>query len=516
MSPEVSHATTTDTGPEPDLRGILERAGRSASKYLPVRVIPALTSLLTVPIFTNAIGPAEYGDFYLVMSAMALLAHLAITWIQHSTVRYYWIHERAGTMDRYTASTLWAAIGSLCGFSLAAGVVTWLLRGSIAPGLLKLIPIAIASFLANRLALALLEVLKAGNHAGAFAKLSLVSTLVGTTASIFLVVTMDLGAWGIIFGNLVGFAAILPSSFRAVGKIGSLSPRHFTKDVIDSYAKYGFPLAAASISYWLLVLSDRYIIAIVRGSAEAGLYSVAYGLGDKLMQMFVLPLTMTMVPLLVEIYEKRGQGIAENVQTRFTRYFALIGMPLLLGLFAVSGDFLSVFTAPEYREAATVLPLVATAAFLYGMTEIAGVGIALHKRTKVTMTNTAIVAAFNIALNFILVARWGYIAAAYTTVASYILLLILTSWRSRAFMAWRLPWGDLLRILMSSITMFAAVWLVAAVTEAGVLALILEFLTGVVVFLAASHLIKATRPQETAFLVELARSAIRKVVPGSR
>ena len=506
MSTEYTPTPEAQDSPESNLHHILERAGRSASKYLPVRVIPALTSLLTVPIFTHAIGPAEYGDFYLVISALAFLAHLSITWIQHSAVRFYWVHESENDMDRYTTSTLWSALGALIGLSLAAGVITWLLKDVISPGILELIPIAIGSFFANRLALALLEVLKAGNHAGRFARLSLTSTLVGTATSIFLVAAMDLGAWGIIAGNFVGFAVTIPASLLAVRRIGSISPRAFDSSVVRTYAHYGLPLAAAGISYWLLVLSDRYIIAFARGSAEAGLYSVAYGLGEKLMQMIVLPLTMTMVPLLVEAYEKNGQAIAERVQTSFTRYFALIGFPLLLGLFATSEDFLTVFTAPEYRDAATVLPLISTAALLYGLTEIAGVGIALHKRTRITMTNTAVVAACNIGLNLILVPKWGYMAAAYTTVASYILLIMLTWIRSRPFMKWTLPWNDLLRIFAASSIMFILVGMVASNTEAGFVALLLEFVVGVTSYVLAAHLLRAIRPQEVGFLFDLGKT----------
>jgi O-antigen/teichoic acid export membrane protein len=497
-----------------DLKRILERAGRSAGAYLPVRFVPALTSLLTVPIFTRAIGPAEYGDFYLVVSATALLAHLAVTWITHSTVRYYWVYARQDRMGTMLSSTVWTALASLLLIAAASwGVVA--LAGDLVPdGITRLVPIALVSFLFNRFVVVLLEVLKAGNHARRYAAVSVTSTVVGTAVSIWLVVVTDLGALGIIAGNAVGFAIVTPWALRDVGKLGSLAPRLFESRVFKEYAGYGFPLAFASLSYWLLVLSDRYVIGVLRGSAEAGLYSVAYGLGEKLMQMFVLPLTMTMVPLLVEAFEKHGQGNAEAVQREFTRFYALVTVPLMVGLAVVSRDFMEVFTDSAYWEATAVLPIVAAGSFLYGLTEVAGIGIALHKRTMITMSNTFIAAAANIGANLVLVGRFGYMAAAYTTVGAYVLLIVLTWTRSRRYMRWSVPTRRLVPVFVAAGVMGAAVFGSTLVLPSGVLALLVEVVLGIVVFLIAGRLLGAVTAGESAFLVELVRRIVRAAGKG--
>lgn len=498
----------TDGAPPIQLRQALERAGRNASVYLPVRFLPALTSLVTVPVFTRLIGPAEYGDLYLVLAASALLSHLTITWLSQSAVRFYWVSHREDQMSRYTSSTLWAAIGSLTLSSAAILLLAWLLTAEIPDGIRALLPIAVVSFFINRLVVVLLEVLKAGSRARDFAGISVLSTLAGTAISLLLVWRFEMGAWGILAGNAGGFALALPWALVKVGSLGSLAPRACSRDLLRQYLTYGMPMMVAGLSYWLLVLSDRYIIGAFRGSFETGLYSVTYGLGEKLLQLITLPLTMTMVPLMMESFEKHGQAMAARMQTSFTRYYMLATLPLLTGIAALKTDFLELFTDSAYWAAAPVLPLVAAGTLLYGLSEIGNVGIALHKRSTVSMANTAIAAGLNIAFNIVLVPRYGFMAAAYTTIGAYAVLLGLTWLRARAYMQWRIPWLSLARIVASSAGMYFVVLLTRSLAEAPALRLLLGFAAGVVSYALLATVTSAVTRREWTYVLSTARDLL--------
>ena len=73
------------------LTKILKGAGKDALIYFPVRFLPALTSLVTVPVFTRMIGAEDYGYFYLVSSASSFAATIATAWLTPAVVRYYWM-----------------------------------------------------------------------------------------------------------------------------------------------------------------------------------------------------------------------------------------------------------------------------------------------------------------------------------------------------------------------------------------------------------------------------------------
>jgi len=107
-----------------------------------------------------------------------------------------------------------------------------------------------------------------------------------------------------------------------------------------------------------------------------------------------------------------------------------------------------------------VLPLVAAGSMLSSFAQIAGTGLGLHKKTKLIMANTLTAAASNLVLNLVLVPRFGYMAAAVNTIASYAILLGLTTFQSRRYMKFIIPWRQLLRIAAASLGMGGAVLLV--------------------------------------------------------
>ncbi len=493
------------------LKKILRGAGSDAIKYFPVRFVPALTSLITVPVFTRAIATADYGDFFLVQSATSLLATLGAAWLATSAMRFYWPAEKEGRLDEYTATTLWASVSSLAIVAMTAGVAVWLARAYLPAGVVRLAPIGLAALVINQLVTVHLQELRAANKAAAFSLLSVSVTLLTTAIAVFLVVVPRWGAQGILAGAVLGNAIVLPLALSRIRHEGSLSPRHVRRSLLREYAHYGFPMIATAVSSWALVLADRYVIGALRSSAEVGLYSVAYGLGDKIMQLLIMPLMMTMGPVVIQTFEKEGQHLAEKVQTQFTRYYAMATFPLLFGLVAVARDFMNVFTGEAYRAAYPVLPIVAAGVTAYGLTQIAGQGVALHKRTTIIMGNTLIAAAFNVGANLALVPRFGYMAAAYDTLASYILLLALTWYRSRPYMAWKLPWLDLAKALAAALGMWTLLHFAFPGAGHSPWLLVAQAASGLGAYAILLLLFGGLRADEREWVLEVASKAVRKL-----
>jgi O-antigen/teichoic acid export membrane protein len=487
----------------PVLKKILKSAGTDAFKYFPVRLVPALTSLITVPVFTRLISRADYGDFYLVSSTTSLAAALITSWLTSSIVRFYWAEEKEGRLDEYVATVVWSSLAALfigCAF-LGAGVL--LLGDWLSPGVLKLLPIGIAGLAFGQFVTVLQQVLRASNRASKFAVLSVTSAILATILSVYFVVVPRWGAYGILAGVALGNVVLVPLALHYMRAEGSISPRHFSPATARQFATYGVPMIPAAVSSWVLILSDRYIIGLSQSASQVGLYGTAYSLGDKIMNLITLPLLMAIGPVMVHTFEKQGQKLAEQVQTQLTRYYAMATVPLAFGLAVLAKPFMQVFTGPAYRSAYRVLPVVAFGVLLYGMSQIASNGLAMHKKTVIMMQNTAMAAVFQVCMNLWLVPKFGYPAAAWNTLASYLLLLVFSWFRSRKYMEWRLPWADMFRILaaagaMAIVLYGGSVWL-----QASVWLLAVEAVVGIAVYSIALRVLRGLRPDEIEFFGEL-------------
>jgi O-antigen/teichoic acid export membrane protein len=62
------------------------------------------------------------------------------------------------------------------------------------------------------------------------------------------------------------------------------------------------------------------------------------------------------------------------------------------------------------------------------------------ERVGVVLATALGAAVFNMGANLLLVPRFGYIAAAWTTVAAFALYALLTSWAGREILQWRIRW----------------------------------------------------------------------------
>lgn len=490
------------------LQRILKNAGRDALLYFPVKLIPALTSLVTVPLFTRMIAPADYGYFYTITATTSLVLAFTQGWITSSAVRYFWIARREHASDAYTATTLWLALAMLTLGSLVVGGAVWLARPLMDPGLARLVPMGIAAYWTSGLFAVLLQVLRAANRARPYAILSTAMTLITTGIAVWLVWQHDTGSIGILIGSVVGYAVLIPFGIRQMGREGSLAPGHTSRDYIREFFSYGMPLTIAGMSGWALVLADRYVLLAFRTASEVGVYSVAYGLGDKIMQLLIAPMLMTIGPMLIQTYEQHGQELAEQTQTQFTRYFLMTTLPLLAGMAVAGPDFMATFTGPKYQEASSILWLVSAGATANGLAQIAGAGLGLHKRSAVIMQNSLFSALFNVGVNLLTVPRFGYPAAAVNTLLSYVLLLALTWYRTRPYMAWRLPVVDLMRVVAACAAMSAVVWFAFPGAVDSVWLLLAQAGVGLVLYVAALLLMGGIKPAERAWLMHGIRTRV--------
>jgi O-antigen/teichoic acid export membrane protein len=485
------------------LKKILKSAGTDAFKYFPVRLVPALTSLITVPVFTRMISRADYGDFYLVSSTTSLTAALVTSWLTASIVRFYWAEEKQGRLDEYVATVVWASFVSLlvgCAL-LSAGV--FLLRGSLPPGVVRLLPIGIAGLIFGQFVTVLQQVLRAANRASKFAVLSVTAAILATILSVYFVAVSHWGAYGILAGVALGNVVLVPLALWYTRGEGSISPRHVSSETARQFATYGVPMIPAAVSSWVLILSDRYIIGLSQSASQVGLYGTAYSLGDKIMNLITLPLLMAIGPVMVHTFEKQGQKLAEQVQSQLTRYYAMATLPIAFALAVLAKPFMTVFTGPAYRSAYGVLPVVAFGVLLYGMSQIASNGLAMHKKTVIMMQNTALAALFQVGMNLWLVPKYGYAVAAWNTLASYFLLLVFSWFRSRRYMEWRLPWLDMFRIVAAAGTMAIVLWGCSIWFRPSIWLLAADVAIGIAIYSVALRLYRGLRADEIDFFGEL-------------
>ena len=190
------------------------------------------------------------------------------------------------------------------------------------------------------------------------------------------------------------------------------------------YWKYalsiGLPMIPHGLAMILLSRIDVSMISRMCDLSAVGLYTSGYVIGSLLM--FV---TNAVGNAWVPLFNERLDGGDIDGIRRDNKILMEAGCFMTVCFIGVAPDMIRVLYAKPYHESMYVVAPVALGTLCqYFYTNYVNAEI-FYKKTALIAVNSCIAAGANIVLNYIFIGRYGYIAAAYTTLAGYFILMIL-------------------------------------------------------------------------------------------
>lgn len=195
------------------------------------------------------------------------------------------------------------------------------------------------------------------------------------------------------------------------------------KKIKFAYIKYAIvmsiPLIPSSLSATILSTSDRAMLTNMVGSDQTALYSIAYSV-SSIAGILWTALNQAWSPWLFDkLHEKKYSDIK-----KFSKKFTLLYSGLIVGIMLLAPELVYIMGGKAYMETISVMPPVILAMVfqffyaLYFNTEY------FYGETYIVSIGTTIAALINLVLNFIFIPRYGYMAAAYTTLIGYAVMYV--------------------------------------------------------------------------------------------
>ena len=247
--------------------------------------------------------------------------------------------------------------------------------------------------------------------------ISLYTAISTVVVSVFLVLIMTDKAY---LGKILG--TVIPAALLNIW-IWICSFRRKEVCIRKEYFRYALamslPLIVHSLSVYVLGQSDRLMIKYFCGDDAVGLYSLVYQYA-VLIHLFTTAINQAWNPWFHDTYhEKEYDLIRRNVKK-----LMLFGCYIGLGCIAVAPEAIAILGGKEYEEGIVAVAPIALGIvieFIYTQYVI----IEMHlKKMKYISVATSIAAVTNLVTNAFFIPRFGYLAAAYTTLFCYGLLLL--------------------------------------------------------------------------------------------
>lgn len=190
----------------------------------------------------------------------------------------------------------------------------------------------------------------------------------------------------------------------------------FKKEYWKYALSFNIPLIPHYLSGIILGQADRVMIRKMVGASEAGIYSFVYNI-SLAMNIITTSINNAIIPY---TYEKLKKRDFKNL--RIITNFILIVIAVLTLMFSlVAPELIKILATEEYYSAMYIVPVIALSSFfqflycLYGNIEF------FFEKNKFITVASVIGAFANIVLNALLIPRFGYFAAGYTTFFCYLL-----------------------------------------------------------------------------------------------
>lgn len=183
---------------------------------------------------------------------------------------------------------------------------------------------------------------------------------------------------------------------------------------------FNIPLIPYYLSQMIFNQSDRLMINKICGISDAALYGVAYSLAT-ILTFVVVSINNSYVPWIFERIKRDDLG--EN--KRVTLFLSLGIAFMLLGIIALAPEIIYVMAGDKYMPAIYVVPPVTMSVLLLYYADLFDCFLFFYECKFLLSISAIISALLNIVLNYIFIPKFGFLAAGYTTLFSYFVLVLI-------------------------------------------------------------------------------------------
>lgn len=189
---------------------------------------------------------------------------------------------------------------------------------------------------------------------------------------------------------------------------------------------FNLPLLPHYLSLHILSHMDRIMISSIVSKDAAGIYSIAYS-GSAVVMVFWQSINASLIPWTYEKCEKKEfQRLSELTKVLIFGY----GLMCIAFMF-LAPEIMKVLAPNTYHEGIYVIPSVTAGVFFSSIYYIFANVVYYYKKPKYVMVASVTSAICNMVLNAFFIPKFGYIAAGYTTMASYIIQAVIDYWAMR-------------------------------------------------------------------------------------
>ncbi|PZX57775.1 O-antigen/teichoic acid export membrane protein [Algoriphagus ratkowskyi] len=392
-------------------------------------ILTRFIGVFLTPIYTRVYTPDDYGVIGVLTNAFILITIFLVFAMDNSTARWFYDTEVSEERKRIINTWLWfylfISVIATVFFFFTANYWAALVLDDYADGayLIKLLALTLPLLVLPSIGV---NVLRFERKARRAVFLSLYQSLILIGFNILFVVILKKGVAGVYYAQLWGAILTLPVAIYFLYTWIGL-PSWFDWVKFKEMLRYALPFVPASLGYWVVNLSGVFFINEFLPKSEVGLYQI----GISIAAVSALATTSFQQAWSPFAFSILSQPHAKEIYAASLQlYVFVIGfICTLISVFAF--EALVLLTTPAYYGAALVASMLTFNYLLMGLTNIAGLGASIAKKTAPLGMISLLSAGLLVALNLFLIPLYGKEGAAFAICIAQLIIPIYMFWKSQ-------------------------------------------------------------------------------------
>lgn len=230
------------------------------------------------------------------------------------------------------------------------------------------------------------------------------------------------------------------------------------------------------------MLMDKVMLGNLSNITQVGIY----GQADKIVKMLVTVITslgLVVSPRIAQCYSKSDkEGIQYYMKKSFSFIF-IIGIPMMLGLIAISDGFSNWFFGEEYIGVGYIIKIMSPIIILMGLNSVMGwqYMMTVHREKEFTIS-VGIGAIINFALNLILIPKLEAKGATIASVISMFIMSVVNYKFTKDTIKLKEIIKDMVKPLVSGIAMYIVILLISYHMEISIFNTAIQIFIGVIIY----------------------------------
>lgn len=396
----------------------LSNAAKSSIAFAISSILVKGISFITTPIFTRIISQDQYGIVSTYNSWMTIIDVFAVVGLTSAGVFNVGMKDHKENRDQFISSLL-----VLCNIStiLVFGVI-FLLKIPFGNDFILPSTLLISMFIHFMFNPAYIFWITRKRYEYKYKTpflITVISTVVTQLLSIIIILniaTPNQGALRIWTNTLFALIINVPVYLMLLAKGKKFFDIALWKEVLI----YALPLLPHYLAQHIMSSSDRIMISNLYSSTGTAIYSVASSI-SMISSIIWQSINASLVPYTFDKLENNREKEVNRVVIPILIVFAAMCITITL----IAPEILTILAPKEYYEGIYAIPPIAATAFVSALYNIYANIEFYHKKTWWISLSTIVAAGVNLGLNFLVIPKFGYIGAAYTTLISQIVLSLM-------------------------------------------------------------------------------------------